>query len=71
MDQTTLVDGQASYNDVYVKQDGVYWVVLERRFFSMKAIGLLETRDAAERFADYMEDTTGKNYVVQRVELTA
>lgn len=53
--------------------DGIYWVVLERKILSAQAKSLHETRAEAQTEADRLDKTSSysfNRYVVQRVELS-
>ncbi len=56
------------------KDDGIYWVVLERKVLSAHAKSLHKTRVAAQVEADRLDKISPysfNRYVVQRVELSA
>lgn len=56
-----------------VKDDGIYWVVLQKGLWSAKVVALKRTRLEAQAHADALDSDdwlSYNRYVVQRVELS-
>lgn len=54
------------------KDNNVFYIVMERKFFSVVPVALFRTRVAATDRANYLDDTSGlsfNKYTVARVEL--
>ncbi len=51
--------------------DGIYYIVMERKMFGVEAIELFKTRTAAQLKAEFLDNVSGytfNKYIVQRVE---